>query len=309
MYNVVITRAKNEHGYLNVFINHYLNLGFDLIYIFIEKDQKYEKTYPKTLFIKHDYKGDNVVPFMFKKVKIKKKKINWVLHVDIDEFLFLKDNIKIYDYLKKFNKKSIGQFIFKWAMLENFRSINTENDFQNILNQSKLYFNNHYKSIVKLAYIKCSDGPHQVKSKKDTYLDNIKIENEKLKGYCDENNNYSNAILIHYHTRNLENLFVKALVTNLSEKKINPNILNKNLSIIELKIKMKKLSLPFGHAKKKVLNKKNIFKFKFNINTKIDKKIINNILEDICKLYNVKYNIIIKYIKDLEFKYSNHFLN
>lgn len=139
-------------------------------------------------------------------------------------------------------------------------------------------------------------------------MDNIKIE-DKLKGFCEKNNNYTNVILVHYHTRNLENVFVKALVTNLGvKKKIKPDIIHQKYSTNELKLKMTKLRLPFSHATNNVLNKNNIVQVKFNTNTKIDNKKIHDMLKEVCKVYNVDYNIVINYIKDLELQYSKHFL-
>ena len=316
MSNVVVTRAKNEHGFLNIFIDHYLNLGFDFIYIFIENDQKYNIENKKIIFIKHKYKGDNVIPLIFNKFlknntikKITKiTKIDWVLHVDVDEFLFLKDNIKIHEYISKYYKENIGQFIFKWAMIENFRSIDSENNFQNIMDQSKLYSNSHYKSMVKLCHIqKNASHPHFFNIKKDTFLDDIKIQTN-LKGLCEQNNNYTKSILVHYHTRNLENVFVKALETNFLGKKISGDIIHNNFSIDKLIKKMVKLNLPFRHANNNVLNKNNIVQVKFNTNTKIDNNIIHNKLKEVCERNNVDYNKIVYYIKDLELQYSKHFL-
>lgn len=139
-------------------------------------------------------------------------------------------------------------------MIENYRSIDSENDLQIIGDKSKLYSNNHYKTMIKLEYINVkSNHPHFINIIKDTYLDNIKI-NSKLKGLCNENNNYTNAILVHYHTRNLENTFVKVLSTNLNNKKITPDILNNKLSTSELKEKIFKLRLPMNRAKDKMIN-------------------------------------------------------
>lgn len=307
MENIVVTRAKNEHAFLENFINHYLNLGFDFIFIFIENDQKYDIINPKVAFIKHNYKGNDVIQFIFNEF-LKKKKIDWVLHVDVDEFLFLKDNMKINEYISKFYKKNIGQFIFKWAMIENYRSIDSENNFKNIADQCKIYSNKHYKSMIKYEYLNKGGNPHYSNVNKDTYLDNIKIES-KLIGKCKENNNYTNAILIHYHSRSLEDIFVKALGTNLYGKKIDPTILNQKYSTDELKSKMGKLRLPFNHAREgEILNKKNILQLKFNTNSKIDNEIIHNTLKNICRVYNVNYDIVINYIKDLELQYSKHFL-
>ena len=112
-------------------------------------------------------------------------------------------------------------------------------------------------------------------------MDNIKI-NSKLKGICKENNNYSNAILVHYHTRNLENVFVKALTTNLKgSKKINPVILQQNLSTEELKSNMIKLQIPFAHSTSAVLDKKTIVQLVFNTDTKINKDTIHNMLKNV----------------------------
>ena len=310
MYNIVVTRAKHENGYLDNFIDHYLNLGFDFIYIFIEKDQCYNIKNPKTSFIKHHYKGNKVIPFIFNKFLIdssKKKEIDWVLHVDIDEFLFLQDNIKIHEYINKFYRENIGQFIFKWAIIENYRSIDSENDFQNIANQCKLYSNSRYKSMIQLKYLNRGGHPHYAITKKDTYLDNIKIKG-KLRGFCRENNNYANTILVHYESRNLENVFVKALVTNLRGKKIRPDIIHQKYSINEMIKSVSKLRLPFDNAKENILNKNNIPKIQFNTNTKIDNKIIHDMLKKVCNSYNVDYNTVIDYIKKLELEYSKHFL-
>lgn len=310
MCNIVVTRAKNEHGYLGNFIDHYLNLGFDFIYIFIEQDQCYNIKNPKISFINYTNKRVNDIQFIFNnflKDLSKKKEIDWVLHVDIDEFLFLQNNIKIHEYINKFYRENIGQFIFKWAMIENFRSIDSENDFQNISNQCKLYSNPHYKSMIKLKYLKHGRHPHYAITIKDTYLDNIKIKGN-LRGFCRENNNYTNAILVHYHTRNLENVFVKALATNFRDKRISPDIIHKKYSINEMIKTIKKFKLPFHHAKGNILNKNNIPKILFNTNTKIDNEIIHNILKEVCKSYNVHYNTVLNYIKEFELKYSKHFL-
>ena len=71
---------------------------------------------------------------------------------------------------------------------------------------------------------------------------------------------------------------------------------------------MDKLRLPFAHATSGVLNKKEVVQLVFNTDTKIDKKTIHNILEKVCEVYNVNYNIVTNYIKDLELQYSKDFL-
>ena len=65
----------------------------------------------------------------------------------------------------------------------------------------------------------------------------------RLEGFCNQNNSYTNAVLVHFHTRSLEDIFVKALTSNLGPKRINPNILVQKYSTNELKSKMVKLKL------------------------------------------------------------------
>ena len=69
-----------------------------------------------------------------------------------------------------------------------------------------------------------------------------------------------------------------------------------------------KLRLPFHHAEQKTINK-TIYKYIY-INDKIyrvDNKIINNKLEEICNNKNINYYKLKYFINLLEIKYSSHF--
>ncbi len=284
-YNIVVSRARNEHPFIVNFIDHYLNIGFDLIYFLIEQDQNYNLNHPKISFIRHNFLGDDVNNQILKFIyEIKKKEnvnIKWVLHVDIDEFLFLSNNMKIYDYIKKFESIYVGQFIFKWAMIENFRSIQSQNDFSQIIQESNIYSNDHYKSMFDFNYAIKIYNPHFVLSKKYSYLDNIRV-NLPLTGYCSYNNNYSNAILLHFHTRFLEDAIIKSISTNIISRKVNLNLFNNWESITSLINSIKKLKLPFEHSKKEIINKENIKYVIFNTISKIDNNLLICLLQSIC---------------------------
>lgn len=305
MVNIVVTRAKNEHGFFYNFIDYYLNLGFDYIIIFVEKNQKYNIENDRILLIKHKLLGDKIcknIPNVLKDLKIN---IKWVLHVDIDEYLFL-NNMNIKEYIERYSKNNIGQFIFRWGMIENFCSIETENNFQNIVNKCNIYSNKSYKSMYNLNNVIKCDNPHFVIVDNDTYINDHKIN--ELNYQCNYYS-YNNSILIHFHTRCLENTFIKALTFNLNDKKIKPSLLNNNYSCDELKDNMTKLQLPFAHSKGKILNKNKIVPIIFQTNTIVNKEIINNMLIKVCNKYNININIIKNYINELENNYYQHFLN
>ena len=107
MVNIVVTRAKNEHGFIDNFIDYYLNLCFDYIIIFVEKKQKYNIENDRILLIKHKLLGDKICKYMPRILKKLKIDIEWVLHVDIDEYLFL-NNMNIKEYIERYSKDNIG---------------------------------------------------------------------------------------------------------------------------------------------------------------------------------------------------------
>lgn len=309
MYNIVITRVKNEQGYIESFVYHYLYLGFDFIYILINEDQNYVIENEKVKIIKHNFLGDEVISKFFKTFLQSLKKIDWVLHVDVDEYLFLSNKMNIKNYIDKFATENTGQFLFKWAIIENYRSVlGQEYDLQIILDKSKIFSNKHYKSIFKLINLLEITNPHFVVVNNDTYLDNTKITN-KLEGHIENDFSYDTSVLIHFHTRSLENVFIKSLTydfNNMKEKI--PNILQQNLSLDELIKNVTKLKMPFDHAKDIKLDKKKLQYLKFNIDTTINKKIIYKKFISVCKKKNIEFRKIKKYIKLLENKYAHIFV-
>ena len=312
MFNIVVSRVKNEDGFIENFIDHYLNLGFDLICLLFEKDEPRTFNNNQVICIEHFKKGDEIcefIPFIIKENINNKIKVDWVLHVDIDEFLFL-NNMKIKDYINKFNiDDRVEQFSFKWGCIENYCSINTENDFNNMLYTHKIFTNDSYKSMYKLsAACENSTCPHWVYVKNNqTYHDYDKINDEYCLGI--DKKYYLNAIIIHFHTRCLENTFIKALTYSFDDRNNDKNILLENHSIDYLIDNMRKLNLPFEHSTKgQVFEFNELFQLKFETNTIINKDIINQKLQEICNNLDIDINIINNYIQELETTYFNTFL-
>ena len=168
----IITRAKNEHSYLESFIYHYLNnLQFDNIYIFIENDQEYENDNNKVKFIKHNYIGDEIIDKIYNYLS---NEIKWIFFCDIDEYLILpNNNNNIKTYIDK-HPTDTEQILIPWVIINNLNIVEKYNNFKDIYINNNLYINNKYKSIFKFGnnFI----NPH-VTECKNTYYNNKNISN------------------------------------------------------------------------------------------------------------------------------------
>ena len=118
---VICAMAKNEHLYINEWVRHYVELGFDKIYLY-DNDEL-----DKPLIM--DFIDEELKPYVhYKNIRGQKKEklqhdiytgfyfkynktFDYCLFCDIDEFLFGVDNIK--DFLKNFNDEQIR---IKWKL-------------------------------------------------------------------------------------------------------------------------------------------------------------------------------------------------
>lgn len=118
---VLCCLAKNEHLYINDFVNHYLKLGFDKIYIYDNDDL--DKPFIGD-YIENKEKVEIIDKRGVSKPKLQQEiytdfyyshKFDWVFYCDIDEFLFGVDNVKT--FLHRFDNKKIGQVRVKWKLI------------------------------------------------------------------------------------------------------------------------------------------------------------------------------------------------
>lgn len=117
---VLCALAKNEHRYINDFVNHYTKLGFDKIYIY--DNDNFDKPY-----IGDFIEDKSKVEIVNARGKVERRlqqniytnfynthKFEWVLFCDIDEFLFGIDNIK--DFLSQDKFKNAKQIRIRWKL-------------------------------------------------------------------------------------------------------------------------------------------------------------------------------------------------
>jgi len=312
-------RCFYESFYLDWFIEYYLNLDFDYIVILKADNIKYivPEKLKKKVYIRN---VENVGNALYQKYLNIIKIINpdWVFMIDIDEILILENN-----NIKKFIKNklkidsNINCFYFQWLMMERYDNQNL--NLKDSYDKYKLFNNCNYKSLALLKNINGIKNPHSFK------LNNYKIEKDNIiynynidhTNNNSENESYKNYLL-HIHTRSLNNLVLKSLITILNNKHIkdknsfkefvNKFCCNNNNILENFKNSIgKKATLPYSHSNGKIINiNKNhpLFNKKI-VNYDDEKKVLHKLL----KKNNInieKYELM---IQKLEKEISNHFIN
>ena len=119
---VLCCMAKNEHLYINDFVNHYVKLGFDRIYIYDNDDP--DKPYIGN-YIENTEKVEIIDVRGVCKPKLQheiytdfydanKNRFDWCLFCDIDEFLVGVENI--HSFLSQRQFENANQIRIKWKL-------------------------------------------------------------------------------------------------------------------------------------------------------------------------------------------------
>ncbi len=110
----VLTSALHEHAYMDAFISHYANLGFEAIYILCDKHQpeytswvsmdEYKALGVKVHFLPMMYRDSDAGQFeeiqrTYLRRMIRAIPYEWIMLCDLDEFLFLNGFSKIGEYV------------------------------------------------------------------------------------------------------------------------------------------------------------------------------------------------------------------
>lgn len=217
----VYTRAFYETPYLDFFIKHYIDIGFEKIIILKGDNLNYSipNKYINNVDLRIVNNSGNDLIQEYQNI-VKSSNYDWVLSIDLDEILLLNKKYKnINDYVTEKLKinKNINIFYFRWGIIENFKS---DIFFEDILKNNKLYVNNHIKSMIKINQINNLSNCHITNLKNNIiYFENSVLnKNNPLHNY-NENYSYKETILIHLHTRNFDNLIIKSFLFNLKNNK------------------------------------------------------------------------------------------
>lgn len=204
---VVCAIAKNEHLYINEWVKHYLDLGFDHIYLYDNDNPKSDyigcyinKKYESKITI-YNIRGIKE-PYLQHRVYnnfYNRHRFDWVLFCDIDEFLFGITNV--HDFL---NNKNFDQVRIKWKLfgddgfITRDTKIPVKDFFKKEKHDNRLEYQN--KSFVRGGLNIQINSCHYVKYLPSCFPSGRKCQSDKLEIY-----DYGNeqVYIHHYMTKTL----------------------------------------------------------------------------------------------------------
>lgn len=304
----IVVRFLEENLYAEHFINYYLQLGFDHIHILFEKNQEPLRIEnEKVSVIVHDYLGNDV--FCHLKTLLSTT-AEWIFFCDADEYLYLKEYPTIQRFLETV-PTDIEQIFFQWAMIENYSYMTEKQDLFDCLSTHKMYANPYIKSMVRYSCVgEKNITPHYCENIVKNYIWNKSFTTSAVSIMSDDSvDNYSNTtypFIIHFHTRSIQNIFIKGLKTNfvhsgkhMDVSKLNECIAEKDVLTIR---RFTKLALPLHHSKGSIIHLPVSLKGPL-----IHFDLENDQLYKICKSKEIDFKELIKIIKALDILYTDYF--
>ena len=216
------TMGKEENLYLNEFVDYYLNLGIDHIFIYDNNPPNIEKM---SNVLENKYKNNVTIYYNISNIiNMQSKAFNdcyqknknlydWFLMVDMDEYLYLVEDNSLKDYLSNKNFEKCDFIKFNWAistdnnlvhydnrsLLERFKYPFLKDKFVKTMirgNISDLKYWVHSPNISPLRNISCINTGEKIITKK-VHIESVKpINLEK-------------AFIIHFRFKSTEELINK----------------------------------------------------------------------------------------------------
>jgi hypothetical protein len=227
----VYSRFFYDAPYIDYFLDHYISIGFDKIFLLQGDNIPYTlpKKFKDKVFI-HKTKNERRQLGQYDWL-IKQSGMDWCLSVDTDEFLLLEDkyaNIQDFVNSKTSKFKNLNIFYFRWLNINKYDNLDIP-DLRSLLLNYKLFSAKPIKTMFRVKNLLSVHRDHlcQVKPKPEIYFEEEILKrqsnNHKL---C--NASYTESCLVHLHTRSIQSLVIKALVSKFCDKKISQLSLFKN---------------------------------------------------------------------------------
>lgn len=271
-----------EIPYIISFIEYYISIGISKFYFIVTDNKNYDlikdllKKYDKYIcYFVHKKSIKNLDRDSFKNIE-KIIKEEYILNVDIDEFLYLKKGIFDYKFIQDLIKDyPADKYIFDWIMVVNDGICNKESGFI-----KKKMGKVMVKSSAGISSILCHDI---ILKKKDPKIF------------------YDNIYILHYWGRSMNDIIVKCIYGNLPDKKTtNLEEIIKNLENNILPVRFKLMAL-LSKTKKEIRIPNYVAD---KIDVKLESQLINRFyLQD--KLLELYKNYIDKLDNKLLEEYQN----
>ena len=221
----VCIRAKDEQKIICDWVNHYLKLGFDKIFIYdnmsepsIEYSLKEKFLLNEKVIIKIDTFPHSNQPVIYQECIDQNKHLDWLLLCDTDEFLWLKEGT-IKEFLSKYSEDTctvlINWLVYGTSNLQTYDRNKTVFE-QFILREEYSHFWNIFvKSFVRPKLIEKFGNVHITRNSNykvcNIYNEVLMLSSDPIKcDYQDSNlNDNSPVVLVHYMTLDFESMSKK----------------------------------------------------------------------------------------------------
>ena len=138
----IICIQKNEENYINEWINYHLSIGIDNIFVCNNDDPKDKRLYDtihndKVQIV--DYQGvDGVQPIAYtKEFKRLQSEFDWLIFIDIDEFIILDGYNDIKEFLSLDRFKECSSIKMNMKIFDDDGIIDVENDDYSVMKRFK----------------------------------------------------------------------------------------------------------------------------------------------------------------------------
>ena len=222
----VCVRVKNEQNIIKDWVNYYLKLGFDFIYIY---DNLSNPSVAKTLGnydrnkikIKNDLVEKSNQFAVYQDCLNNNKHLDWLLICDADEFLYIKEGT-IINFLNNFSNDTgtilINSLVFGTSGLLTYDS--SKSIFEQFIKREPYNFryNGCVKSFIRVKYIKFINSWHKIFN--SNYLikdvDNNIVEPIRANAnWKYKISNETNVIIVHYMTLDFNSMQIKRVKNSL----------------------------------------------------------------------------------------------
>ena len=150
------TMGRNENLYINEFVDHYLSLGVDTLFLYddnIEEKEKFVNALPQKDSIVIEYTKDNDIKgqnHAYNHCYSKHKNdYDWFIMIDMDEYLVIKNNDTLKGYLTDHVFDKCDFIKLHWRIPSDNNLLHYENKSLFERFQRPYYTSNHIKSIIR----------------------------------------------------------------------------------------------------------------------------------------------------------------
>ena len=223
----VCTLGKNENKYIVEFIEYYKNYGIDKIYLSDNNDINGEhfedkiQNYINSGFVEIiDWRGISGGTTYYKIMnycyQIHHNDYDWMIFYEIDEFIYLKDFIKIKQYLNQKQFKLCDSIQLNWVHISDENKLYYENKtlrerftkVGNNVNKNKFNMLAYIKTIIK-GHLKNITVTHNHLISGKLHGCNGFGKPSNLSGFLSRNPDYESYYIYHYYGKTVEEFIEK----------------------------------------------------------------------------------------------------